>query len=107
MAQTLVPWLDEQQHVALARVAVRVTQLEWNLLVLVAEVLRTDPKKAEATVEGLQNDKLIREARKQLAETFPKKEDVSNIDRMFGKIWAVREKRHEFMHSIWGYPLED
>jgi hypothetical protein len=102
---TTVPWLTVDQHVELARVAMRVGQLEWNLLCAIADILHQSPEEAEAVLEGLQNDKLIKEARKQLVEVFP--EEVSKIDRLFGEIYAVRKQRHEMLHWIWGNPHEE
>jgi hypothetical protein len=100
-----VPWLTADQHIELARLAMRVAQLEWNLLSTIADILHQSPEDAEATVEGLQNDKLIKEARKQLVAVFP--EEISQIDRLFANIYTVRKQRHEMLHWIWGKAHEE
>jgi hypothetical protein len=94
-----LPYLSIEHHLALAKVALRVGQLEWHLEALLHVMLLDTPKLAGVLLDS-QGERIVVLCQNALLDGYP--DQVDYINELFVEIRAVRSQRHEYVHWIWG-----
>lgn len=96
---TKLPQLTEEHHFAIANVALRAAQMEFQIERTIEVALQEQPKTAEFLLKNLGTDRVVNLLNAILLDAKPNEEAV--IDKLIATIRDLRGERNQTLHSFW------